>query len=371
MHKKNFTIYAATFMIGYSLLAVLWVVCLLRWRRGERVMLTAVFRGVVGDENPAEFREDYDPAEKEIVKKMILAMPSFGCTHYFNNGGCAMCGFNKEIEKYYFRSMHQVFILVLARAFLATAEKKMEAEKYHPEVMLVFMAGSFINKNEFPLPVRQAVIDFFNRTGAKKIVFETRPEYVLSGKDDIKAIISSVAGRKVEIYLGLESVDERIRNDLIKKAVSLETYEKAVKILNDAGAVSGTYILVGAPFTVRDDIIQKAVATAEYCWKAGSRVVNFEIYSVQENTYWCKLYWRGALQIPTLWDVISLIKRVDAVSQGWYLGEFADWPKPIASAINCPECTSEVLGVLKKLRSEHCLSVLSQLPQCSCRPSHI
>ena len=110
----------------------------------------------------------------------------------------------------------------------------------------------------------------------------------------------------------------------------------------------------------------RTIESAIYAWEAGSRKVNLEAYCVQEGTNWAKLYAKGYLKLPNLWNIIEIIKKIDAISQNWYLGEFADWPQPIAVPINCKKCTPRCINALSNLRKTHNINILQEIEKCSC-----
>lgn len=171
----------------------------------------------------------------------------------------------------------------------------------------------------------------------------------------------------MEIAVGLEAVDDKIRNGLIKKNITLRQYQQAIKIINNINANAATYVLVGAPYLEEKEIIQSAIESAIFAWQSGSDVVNIEAYCVQEGTQWAKLYTKGLLKLPSLWGIIEVIKKINEVSSILYLGEFSDWPEPIAVPSNCERCTDEVMGVLDQLRATGDTTILYNLPECRCQ----
>ena len=311
-------------------------------------------------------RCDYDPAEKRKVKKLILAIPSFGCAHYFKRGGCAMCAFNKEIEDYRFRWMHPRMIFLLINALLSYLQVKIDKKEIKAEVLIVFMAGSFINEEELSVRAQEAVINFFLTSGFKKLAIESRSEYVLKNKQRIQEIMRKIHPLKLEVYLGLESANDKIRNQYVKKGLSKKEYERSVLFLKNLGVVVNTYILLGSPYLDRKEVIKESCKSAYYAWEAGSNVVSLETYCVQADTPWAKLYQEKKLRLLSLWDIITVLKKIDKVSPSWYLGKFADWPLPIAVPGSCEKCENNLTIMLKLLREDHDVTQFDSLLVCSC-----
>jgi len=323
---------------------------------------------ILGDELMS-VRNDYDPIAKTLVNKIVLALPSFGCEHYFKNGGCGMCGFNNEIERYGFRNLHPWAIIFLVKLILTYFAYEKFKLKEKVNSLTIFMAGSFLNKNELPLVAQNIIFEVFRVSDIKKLIIESRPEYVISSQKRITDYHFDQYDKKLEIAIGLEAMDDVIRNSYINKNISLEVYRQAITAIKNSGAIAATYILIGAPYLSREEIIDSAVATARFAWQCGSDIVNLEAYSVQADTAWQNLYRQNKLAPPSLWTVAEVVKRIDKISSVWYLGEFSDWPEPIAKPTSCPICQNDFLKLLNRLRKEHDIKQLHNLPICSCKPN--
>ena len=279
-----------------------------------------------------------------------------------------MCGFNKEIEKYKFREFSPLAIILLVKLITLYAEAKIRKEETRIDVLIVFMGGSFINEEELPTKAGDIVVDFFIKNDYKKLVIESRAEYVVTCEERLQQIIESVGRKKIEVAIGLESSDDKIRNKYVKKALSRREYFEAVRIIKKAGAIVNTYILIGSPFISRQEIVQSAIKSVLFAWQAGSNVVSLETYCVQAGTSWANLFNNGKLKIPTLWDIIEVVETINKVSPAWYLGKFSDRPEPIKKPENCPQCSADVINLLAAIRKNHDVETFKLLPNCKCKP---
>lgn len=362
---KDFLIYAASGSIG-SLLNLYFDLLSLT---GIRYLQKKTSRSVINlfGQEVVELRKDHDPFWNKQVNRAILALPSFGCTHYFEKGGCAMCGFNKEIEAYNFRALHPEAINFLSKTFLTWLEMSLAQRNYFiTDIIAVFMGGSFLNEKELPIEAQKSVLNFFKKSTAKRLVIESRPEYILQNEKRLTKYIS-YCGKQIELAIGFEAKNDHIRNVLIKKNISRDVYERAVKIAKRSGAIVSTYILMGAPGYGEEEIIRETVETAEYAWSCGSDLVNIEPYCVQKNTPWEKAYEKKLIKPPNLWSIIEVLKRVDETLPKWYLGKFSDWPPPLAIPGSCPICQELLIAVLNDVREYHEMERVNQLPTCVCQ----
>ena len=364
-YKKSKKIYLVSLFLSWPMYCIL----LILEKTKMRIVIFKLSALVVNffGEEILSIRQEYDVIEKEQINKAILAIPSFGCTHYFRNGGCAMCGFNQEIEKYHLRSLHPLAIVVLVKFYIFFLARKIKLEGLTINTLAIFMAGSFLNKNELPIKAQDLVVAFFIAGNSQKLLIESRPEYITRNKIRLKEYVHRAGIKKIEIAIGLEASDDEIRNGKIKKRMSKKQYYRALAAIKEINALSNTYILIGAPSLSERQMVSQAVNSVLFAWQAGSDIVSIETYCVQEATPWAKLYQIGELKLPTLWAIIEVITRIDKVSSAWSLGEFSDWPQPIAVPQNCHKCTDKVLEILSQLRITNDMNVLQLLPACSCQ----
>lgn len=313
-----------------------------------------------------DIRYEYDIFAKKMVNRLILNIPSYGCSYYFEKGGCAMCGFNNEIKKYQLREYNSLAIKVLVYLILLLTEKKIEEKKIQVDTLMIFMAGSFVNEQELPLDVQNLIINFFRKSNIKNLYIELRPEFALNRRNRMEEIVDNIKPKKLQVAFGFESANDYVRNKLIQKGISKKTYIQAVKTLKPMDVNIFTYILIGAPFRSLVEIEEDAVASAIFAWESGSDVVNFEVYCVQAGTLWEKHYLKQELVVLSLWSIFRIIKRANGISKNWYLGSFSDSPKPIKVPENCSKCSKKAKEVFRKLTKYHDINLLNELPKCSC-----
>jgi len=319
------------------------------------------------DDNIYLEREEYCPIKKQLVVNVILALPSRGCEYFFKNGGCAMCGFNNEIEKYKFNLIHpraiDFFIRISIDYFSLVYKKK---NVY--SILSIFMAGSFLNTNEISSKSQNRIVDYFLDSSFDKLFIESRVEYILKYENNILEYNQRIAkkSKQLEVSLGLESSDEYIRNKIIKKGVSKKGFESSVDFLKKNGILISAYVLVGGPYLSSEEVLHKSIETVQYVWSSGVDVANIEIYCVQDKTPWTELYKKNQFELVNLWIIIQLLKTLNGLGGQWRLGGFSDWPKPLACPHSCDECEEGILGIIKDLRINHNFKPLLELDTCEC-----
>ncbi len=144
--------------------------------------------------------------------------------------------------------------------------------------------------------------------GSKKIVFECRPELVKW--DWLEELNPLLERMTVEIGLGLDHIEDYLRNGIIGRNHTRSDYFAAVQRLYECGIKPLTYVAIGCPFLTEREAIESTVKTAQAAIAAGSAIISLEPLEIQPNTLQAYLADQGLWQPPWLWTIAKVMKRV-------------------------------------------------------------
>jgi hypothetical protein len=302
----------------------------------------------------------YDPFFQKTVKRWVLELPGAGCEWFKKTGGCTMCGFNQSTYKYTFGGKlypHFVFMLIFYYAYWLIRKSK-------PEILVIYNGGSFLSDKEIPLKTQLAILNFVRRHKTiKKIMVESRAEFVTEEK--LKLYQKAIGNKKLEIALGLESADDKIRNECLAKGLTKETFENAVKLCKAFGFQTFAYVFLKPHCLAEKEAVEDAVKSIEYCFQVGVDEISLSCAFVQKNTLLHQLYQLGQFQPPNLWSIIEVIQRTAHLGPV-RIGSFDDEPPPIAQPKSCPECDLEMhyaIGQYRKTQNQDIFNGLT----CTCK----
>jgi radical SAM enzyme (TIGR01210 family) len=127
--------------------------------------------------------EDVVDGRREMA--LVAILRTRGC-HWSRKGGCSMCGYNVE-------SLEGIGPEELS------AQLSVVLERYEGERMVkLYTSGSFLDPDEIPMEVRDRILGAFD--GAKRVLFESRPEFVtpevLKDLPDHSAVALGLEDRK-------------------------------------------------------------------------------------------------------------------------------------------------------------------------------
>ena len=286
----------------------------------------------------------FDPFWKKLVDRWVVELPGAGCEWFKKTGGCTMCGFNQSTYKYTFGGRlypHFVFMLIFSWA-------KFLVRKAKPEILVIYNGGSFLSVKEIPLKTQLAILKFVRQHPTiRKIMVESRAEFVTEIK--LRQYKEALGEKKLEIAIGLESANDKVRNECLKKGMSKATFAKAIKLCHIFEIQTFAYVFLKPHCLTEKEAVEDAIKSIKYCFQTGVDEVSLSCAFVQAGTLLHKLYQAGKFQPPKLWSIIEVIQKTASLGPV-RIGSFDDEPPPIAQPHNCGHCDSELLVAIEHYR---------------------
>ena len=181
--------------------------------------------------------------------------------------GCAHCGFRQLTTKGSALSPADLLAQVEgALSCLDCAGKRiLEVDVYN--------SGNFLNGAEITPDAQSAIVARIAKEEAVRVLLvESRPEYITA--ESLNRLTESIARPQplaLEIGIGLESADDRVREGYLRKGISRRAFERAVKRLREAGADLLTYVMLKAMPMSEEDALRDVVYTAEFVHEMASK----------------------------------------------------------------------------------------------------
>lgn len=273
------------------------------------------------------------------IRRLMFCYRTIGCAHYRSEaGGCTMCAFP---------AMSTGGVAVPVAALNAQLDAELAAHEWPGEALAevdLFCAGSFLNDEEVPPASRRHAYEAIRRLpGVRKLLVESRPEFVTRDRIGQALDILGPAVR-LEVAVGLESADDRIREDVIRKGFGRPDFEAAMAALAASGSAEAlVYVFLKPPGLTELQSLDDAEATVRYVFRVardlglGAVTAAVQPAFVQGEGLLHDLYAQGAYRPPWIWTVIELILRVAAEGE-LQIGTNDDSPPPEAVRANCGLC---------------------------------
>lgn len=268
--------------------------------------------------------KESDMAGGEKVSAMVVIMRTNGCC-WVRSGGCTMCGYREA-------SLNEV----TEEDLLKQLEQALSKYKGEPFVK-IYTSGSFLDDNEVPRSVRAAFYEAFS--GCKRILFESRPEFITP--DSVVEI-----PKNVTVALGLESSNPDVLRTSIHKGFTPDDILRAGTLLKEHGLGVRTYLLLKPPFMTERMAIADAVASARFA-DAFSDEISINPLNVQRGTYVERLWKRGEFRSPWIWSLIDVFKQLSG-TVGARLMSSPSGGGAMRGVHNCGECDRTVLDAVER-----------------------
>lgn len=235
---------------------------------------------------------------------------------------CYMCG--------YWSESRAVSDTILRQELDQVIEKIGDAR-----ILKIFTSGSFLDEREVPAELRRYLVDQIKERGVKKLIIESRPEFIDRKK------LEDFRGIELEVGIGLETADDSIREQCINKGFNFLDFIKSSEIIRGEGFRVKCYLLLKPPFLSEGEAIEDLVKSAEKV-KDYVDVISVNLMNIQKATLVEKLWERGLYRPPWLWSAVEALKNIrtevicDPVAGGKIRGPH-----------NCGRCDKDVVSAIR------------------------
>jgi radical SAM enzyme (TIGR01210 family) len=236
-------------------------------------------------------------------RKLMVILRAPGCIYARRTGGCTNCGFD-----FLTTGGERVPTERLARQ-LGRALEIYAGYQNGIEQLDLFCSGSFLADDEIQPAARQQLLEMAvsQLPALRLVVVESRPEFVTD--ESLQPLCAALGDVGLELAIGLESIDDTVRLERIRKGFSREQFEDAAAVVARAGASLAVYLLLKPMGLTDDEAIADVVASGRYLVALGQRLdlpirICLEPTFVPEGTPLHEALRQGRYTPPSLWTVV-------------------------------------------------------------------
>ncbi len=305
-------------------------------------------------EKPVAVLTGRDMQEGTAVDSLTVIFRTIGC-YWSRKKGCTMCGFFNDAADE----------PPLESDLLSQLEYALEKMGTGTSLLKIFTSGSFLDEREVSQEVRNAMMERIGKTGSiKKVMAETRPEFV---NEKILGTILEILGKydiKFEVAIGLETSSDTIRKDCINKGFTFNEFTRASEIASKMGVSTKAYLLLKPPFLSEKTAIEDALVSISDAAPYAT-TISLNLTNIQKGTLVEELYDRRDYRPPWLWSAIFVLRTAKEKFPGLTLVS-----DPVAAGTkrgphNCRECDRDVAQAIRDFSITQDIEALSWL-DCEC-----
>jgi len=283
-------------------------------------------------------------------RRLMVALTTSGCSYARSpGGGCAFCGFRNLTAKGHPVGAEDIIAqfghaMDMAESLEGGADPVEEIDLYN--------SGSFLDEDDVPFPAAEAIFrTIASKPSLRKILIESRPEFVTGGKEHLLALKRLAARQILTVGMGLETRRDDIRIKVLKKGFTLARFEEAAAILAATGVTLLAYVLLKPPGLAEGEAVKDVIDTIVYLEELGKKLhlqvkIALQPMFVAAHTPLEELYRQGTYTPPRLWSVIEVLRATRACPLEIEVALSDEGLAEGRVAQNCPLCTEKAREII-------------------------
>jgi len=255
-------------------------------------------------DKPISFWIKEDRLLKKKGKEFTIILRTKGCSWALGpDGGCSMCGYVQDST---FEKIDQAHIK--NQIDYAFQEKITEIIEDKEDFLLkIYNSGSFFDDDEISESTRDYIFKKIAKIPKiKELVIESRVDYITQEKL-IK--MKSFLDIYIEVAIGLETVNDHIRNAYINKGLFFKDFLEAIRLckINDIGVRA--YLLFKPPFLNEQTAIDDCVSSILKLAELKVNTISINPLNIQKNTLIEHLFHQKRYRPPWFYSLFKCIVK--------------------------------------------------------------
>ena len=256
-------------------------------------------------DRPVSFWIKKDRLVNEVGKELTIILRTKGCSWCLGEtGGCTMCGYIQDanIEEVDQNHIRNQIDYVLER------KKKEILEDDDNYAIKIFNSGSFFDEKEISEEVKHYIYEkVASIDNIKEFTVESRIEYVTAeGLQDLK---ENLKGKYTEIAIGIETVNDYIRNNYINKGMRFEDFKNILQICKEKGMGIKAYLLLKPPFLNEIGAIDDCVNSIKNLIDLKINTISINPLNIQRGTLVEYLWYQNKYRPPWFHSLFKVLRK--------------------------------------------------------------
>lgn len=237
-----------------------------------------------------------------------LTFQTTGCK-YNARGSCSMCNYGHGKAP-----NEDVLLSELEQAIKGTQEIPTES-------ILLGSSGSFLDANEIPVSLQNSILELVFKSGVPNIIIETH--YKSISIDTLNRVAQYLQNRKVELEVGLETINPWLRTHVLNKDIDLDEFHNVVSIAHSFNMTITANLLLGIPFLSEAAQISDTRYSIRWALSKGVDYIIVFPVNIHPYTLFERLYEEKHIRPISLWLLFYLLAQLDDqemehLSISWY-----------------------------------------------------
>ncbi len=262
-----------------------------------------------------------------------ICFKSRGCVNYLA-GFCIMCDYGVGTN-------------ITSEELEIAFDNALKESHEKIRILLLNSYGSILDYNEISENCLNALLKKIKETDIKNVIFETHYKTITIEK--LQLIKRMLHDKNVSFEFGLETSDEKIREDYLLKCIDNNRFIATVNLIHSFDMKVSANIIVGIPFLTRDDQVKNAIESVDWCFKHGIDEVDLFPMNIRPYTLLEELYRRKEYDIISHWLLIEVLESIPYrylkdIYIAWYGNRDLKYDDKVHSIFptSCPKCEKKL-----------------------------
>lgn len=253
---------------------------------------------------PVSFWTKEDRLMHDKGKAFTIILRTRGCSWALEHGGCSMCGYIEDAN------IEPVGPQQIINQFDFALEQNLEdikSDSYN-YVLKIFNSGSFFDDTEVPKQVRTYIYERLAKIPQiTEFIVESRPEFITD--ENLSLLNKMLPNKYNEVGIGLESVDEHVRNTYIHKGLLYEDFLSAVKLCHSHNIGIKAYLLFKPPFLNEQAAIDDCLHSIETLVDLDIETISINPCNIQKGSYVEYLWYQNRYRPPWYYSLFRCLRK--------------------------------------------------------------
>ena len=230
---------------------------------------------------------------------LTIVLPTRGCSWALSeSGGCSVCGYVNDSSRDQPIPSEQILEKIHHSLNQVDSPKSIELK--------LFNSGSFFDEDEISEEVRDYIFKKIATVPKiKEIVIESRVDYITDEK--LKRMKNILKNKYVEVAIGLETVNDYIRNKYINKGLIFKNFLDTIQLCKENDVGVRAYLLFKPPFLNEQTAIEDCVNSIQTLAKLKVNTISINPLNIQKDSLVENLFYQNRYRPPWFYSLFKCL----------------------------------------------------------------
>jgi len=256
-------------------------------------------------DKPVSFWIKEDRLLEKKGKEFAIILRTKGCSWALGDfGGCSMCGYIQD------STIENIDQLHIIKQFNYAVQEKIDEITSNEDdfIIKIYNSGSFFDDTEISEDVREHIFKKIAEIPKiKEVVIESRVDYITNEK--LKKMRNILKNKYIEVAIGLETVNDYIRNKYINKGLKFKDFLEVIRLCKNNDVGIRAYLLFKPPFLNEQTAIEDCANSIKKLAELKINTISINPLNIQKNSLVEYLFYQNRYRPPWFYSLFKCLLK--------------------------------------------------------------